>query len=46
MNKVPVYWRRRIVRAIEDAIIWLVLCLIIWLAGAGLTYVFDSFHVL
>jgi len=46
MNKVPVYWRRLIVRAIEDAIVVLVICIGIWLVGAGTTYVFDQLHVL
>ena len=46
MNKVPVYWRKLIVRAIEDAIVLLVMCLIIWLAAAGTTYAFDRLRVL
>ena len=46
MNKVPVYWRRLIVRAIEDAIVLLVMCLIIRALAGGTAYVFDRLHVL
>lgn len=46
MNKVPVYWRRRIIRAIEDAIILLCMGIGVRLVGAFTTYVFDSLRVL
>lgn len=46
MNKVPVYWRRLIVRAIEDAIVLLVLCLVIRLLAEGLALARDWFVAL
>ena len=41
MNRVPVYWRRLIVRAIEDAIVLLILCIIIRLLAAGCALALD-----
>ena len=46
MNKVPVYWRRLIVRAIEDAIILGCLCLGIAGVCLATTKVFEFLGVL
>lgn len=46
MNKIPVYWRRLIVRAIEDAIVLLCICIGIWALAAFTSYIFDSLRVL
>ena len=37
MNKVPVYWRKLIVRAIEDSVVLVGLFVGMWLIGAGAT---------
>ncbi len=41
MNKVPVYWRRLIVRAIEDALILIMMCAGIWAVGSVMSLAVD-----
>ena len=41
MNKVPVYWRRLIVRAIEDALILIMMGCGIWAIGSVMSRAVD-----
>ena len=41
MNKIPVYWRRLIVRAIEDALILIMMIAGIWAIGSVMSLAVD-----
>ena len=46
MDKIPVYWRRLIVRAIEDSIVLVGIFVGMWLVGSGVSRALEWFVTL